>query len=72
MKLGTIFGPLFSKAIVDKLFRNVEVVISNTQGAREPIYFIDRKVLEVSAWGPTVGTSPIIIYISSYNLTTKV
>ena len=33
---------------------------------------MDRKVLEVSAWGPTMGTAPMIIYISSYNLTTKV
>jgi len=58
--------------MIQRFFSNVEIVISNTQGAREPIYFMDWKVLEVSAWGPTMGTAPMIVYVSSYNMTTKI
>ena len=72
LSLCRVLGNLYGSLMVQRFFKNVEVIISNTQGAREPVYFCDRKVLEVSAWGPTCYKAPIIIYISSYNLTTKV
>lgn len=31
--LGRFLGPLFTKTVVDYFLKNVEVVISNTQGA---------------------------------------
>ena len=67
MKILRILPIWIFKLLADFFWHNVEFVISNTQGAREPIYFQDRKLLEVSAWGPTCGISPIFVYISSYN-----
>ncbi|CAI2363604.1 unnamed protein product [Moneuplotes crassus] len=46
--------------------KELDMIISNTPGPKNPIYFCDKKVTDIGGSGPNVGSTGLTLLISSY------
>jgi hypothetical protein len=58
-------------AVSNRFVENMEFVVSNTQGAREPVYFNNKIIHELNCWGPNPSQSSAFVFVNSYNLKTR-
>lgn len=72
LKLLNYMPSIINEVASNRFIANMEFCVSNTQGAREPIYFDDRVIHDILAWGPQPAKTAVFMYVNSYNNTTKV
>ena len=63
LNILTYIGPFIFAKIGDLFLKNIELVVSNTQGSREPLYFGASEVMSYSAIGAGLANAAMYIHI---------